>query len=115
MCLNVAKLRLFGEIEKFDDVDYVSEEEIEDAKAMVEVTRAYELEALHNSFAPSSLPFSWAVTGLDYYASYVDNIKDVSIEDITKYASNYIVDKPFVIGVLLNPQSSLRLEESDLI
>ncbi|MDY6986068.1 MAG: pitrilysin family protein [Candidatus Thermoplasmatota archaeon] len=110
-----AKDALFGEIEKFDDVDYVSEEEIEDAKAMVEVTRAYELEALHNSFAPSSLPFSWAVTGLDYYASYVDNIKDVSIEDITKYASNYIVDKPFVIGVLLNPQSSLRLEESDLI
>jgi len=112
-----AKEALFNEIEKFDDKDYISEEELEDAKTMVEVGRAYELEALHNSFAPSSLPFWWAVTGLDYYINYIENIKDVSIEDMMEYASDYIVDKPSVIGVLLSSEdrASLGLKESDLI
>jgi hypothetical protein len=36
---------------------------------------------------------------------------------LVNYASDYIVDKPFVIGVLLSPQdrASLDLKESDLI
>jgi len=84
---------------------------------MVEVTKAYELETLHNSFASDSLPFWWAVTGLDYYETYIDRIKDVSARALVDYASNYIVNKPFVIGVLLSPQdrASLDLKESDLI
>jgi zinc protease len=112
-----AKAALFKEIEKFDDEGYISAEELENAKSMVEVTRAYELETLHNSFASNSLPFWWAVTGLDYYETYIDRIKNVSERVLVNYASDYIVDKPFVIGVLLSPQdrASLDLKESDLI
>jgi zinc protease len=112
-----AKEALFNEIERFNDVDYISNEELEDAKAMVEVGRTYELEELHNSFAPSSLPFWWAVTGLDYYINYIDNLKRVNVDDIIECASEYIVDKPFVIGVLLSSEdrASLGLKESDLI
>jgi zinc protease len=112
-----ARDALLGEIERFDDAGYVSENELDDAKAMVEVSRAYELESLHNTFAPDSLPFSWAVTGLDYYLSYIDNMKEVTIDDLISYASGYVVGKSCVTGVLISPEdrATLDLKGSDLI
>ena len=49
--------------------------------------------------------------GLSYLVSYtyshnldyVDNLKKVSRGDITRYLTAYVIDKPYVMGVLVSP------------
>ena len=45
------------------------------------------------------------MTGIDYYQSYIDNIQQVTDEDIAHFVNTYLKDKPYVTGVLINPQA----------
>jgi len=44
--------------------------------------------------------FWWAVAGLDYYMSYIDNLNKATRDDIAFYLNNYVNEKPYVLGVL---------------
>ena len=63
------------------------------------------------------LGFWWAVTGLDYFFSYVDMMAKQTPDDLRRYASKYIVGKPHVTGILLSPETrrALKLTEAELI
>jgi zinc protease len=62
------------------------------------------------------LGFWWAVTGLDYFFSYVDTMAAQTPDDLRRYASRYILGKARVTGVLLSPDArrALKLTESEL-
>ena len=47
-----------------------------------------------------TLSYWWAVTGLDHYYGYVDNLGARSTADLQGYVNRYIVGRPFVIGAL---------------
>jgi zinc protease len=53
--------------------------------------------------------FWWAVTGLDYYLGYVDAMAKERVPDLQRYARKYIVGKPHVRGVLINPAANAQL------
>ena len=56
------------------------------------------------------LGFWWAVTGLDYFFGYVDTMARQTPQDLTSYASKYIVGRPHVIGVLLSSEARSALQ-----
>ena len=56
-----------------------------------------------------TLGFWWSVADLEYYMGYVDNMAAQSIADLRAYATRYIVGKPRITGVLIDPASRQQL------
>ena len=102
------------EVERLADPDYFSDDQLESAKTILEVNEIYSRE--NTSSFSRILTFWWAVSGLDYYLNYLDDLRQVTGEDIARYVEDYIQDQPFAFGVLLSPQDreALDLTEEEL-
>lgn len=94
---------------------YFSAEEIAAVKASRAVTTEFGME--RSSEFAHTIGFWWSVSGLDYYMKYVDEMALRTAEDLQHYVRRYIMDKPFVVGVLIAPQDRRRinLTERELI
>lgn len=106
---------ILAEVEKFDDPGYVTAEELDAAKVQVDIAQIYDREQA-SSFA-HTVGFWWAVAGLDYYLGYVDGMRAVTEADIAEFARSYIIGKPHVSGVLIDPASraEIGLTADDLL
>jgi len=106
---------ILSEVEKLDDPGYVTDEELAAAKSQVAVAQVYGREQA-SSFA-HTVGFWWAIAGLDYYLGYVDGMQQVSQDDIAGFARTYLIGKPHVSGVLIDPQSraTINLTAADLL
>jgi zinc protease len=106
---------LDSEISRFDDAGYFDPTELAAVKAHRAVTSAFDRERA-SSFA-HTLGFWWSVADLEYYMGYVDNMAKQTIADLRAYATRYIVGKPRITGVLLDPQSrqQLSLTKEELV
>jgi zinc protease len=113
--LKAAMAALYEEIAKFDKPGYFTEAELEPQKQQRAVGTAMGLERA-SGFA-HELGFWWAVTGLDYYMGYVDNMAQRTTADLRAYAAKYIVGKPHVVGVLISAQArqSIHLTDADVL
>jgi len=110
-----AEEALFAEIAKFNEPDYFTDEQMEYAKNQLEVLEIYSREQA--STWVHTVSFWWAVSGgMDYYRNYVSDLRTVSREDISKYVTDYILDRYHVTGVLIAPESreEIGLIEEDL-
>ena len=111
--LRKALAALEAEIAKFNNPGYFDAGELEAAKAHRAVTSAFDRERA-SGFA-HTLGFWWSVADLEYYMGYVDNMAKQTTADLRAYASKYIVAKPRITGVLINPvakrQISLTTQE----
>ncbi len=95
------------EIKKFNDAGYFDSGELEAVKAHRAVTSAFDRERA-SGFA-HTLGFWWSVASLEYYMGYVDNMAQQTTADLRAYASKYIVGKPHITGVLLDPSDRKQL------
>lgn len=102
---------LIQEIGKLDDPNYYSDEQLENAKTILETRDIYGREKT-SSFA-HTVSFWWAVDDVDYYRDYVDNLQEVTRQDIADYVSEYIHGEPFVTGVLLNSKMNEKLDMTE--
>lgn len=104
-----------AELAKFDANDYFTDEELEYAKTLLDVNEIYDREK--PSQYAHTVSFWWASSGLDYYATYVENLNKVSREDIKQYVRKYIKHKPRVSAVLISEtdQRRIGLTERDLL
>jgi zinc protease len=104
-----------AELAKFDSPDYFTDQELEYAKTLVDVNEIYEREK--SSQYAHTVSFWWASSGLDYYATYVDNIRKVTREDITRYVRKYIKNKPRIVSALISvdDQKGISLTENELL
>jgi zinc protease len=104
-----------AELARFDAPDYFTDEELEYAKTLLDVNEIYTREK-PSEFA-HTVSFWWASSGLDYYATYVENLNKVTREDIAKYVRKYIKHKPRVASVLISgtDQKRIGLTEQDLL
>ena len=106
---------LYSEIAQFNDPKYFTDEELENAKTLLEAEDLFRREKL--SDYTHSLGFWWSSTGIDYFRNYHKNLRAVSRADIKRYISTYIQGKPH-IGVALvssDAQQKAKLTEQDLI
>src|SRR5687767_3517777 len=113
--LRKALTALHAEIAKFDDPGYFDPTELAAVKAHRAVTSAFDRERA-SGFA-HTLGFWWSVADLEYYMGYVDKMAQQTIADLRAYATRYIVGKPRITGVLIDPASrrSLSLTREELV
>jgi zinc protease len=104
-----------AEFSKFDAPDYFTDQELEYAKTLLDVTEIYDREKPSNY--SHTVSFWWASSGLDYYATYVDNLRKVTREDIRRYVRKYIKNQPRIVSALLSEEDRKRigLTEKDLL
>lgn len=106
---------LYKEIAKFNDPNYFTDEELANAKNLLEAENLFRREKL--SDYTHELGFWWSSTGIDYYRDYHKKLRAVSREDIKRYVSTYITGKPHIGVALLSSadQQKVNLTEADLI
>lgn len=97
------------QINKFDDPNYFTEEDLETAKAVLRNRIILDSEKL-SDFA-HTLSFWWASAGLDYYEQYLDNLNKITKADIRDYVQKYIKGKPYVLGIALSEASEKKIEQ----
>jgi len=93
---------LARQIDRFDDADYFTDEQLATAKAKLAHSERYGREK--TSAWIHTVTFWWASAGLDYYWTYLDELNKVTRADIQAYVRRYIQGQPAVRGLLLNPQ-----------
>jgi zinc protease len=97
---------VFAELPKIKEASYLSDEDLENAAHSLEIERAQEREK--SSAYAHTITFSWASTGLDYYRSYLDRVKQVTRADIARFLDGYVLGKPFVFGAMLSPEMAQK-------
>ena len=106
---------IYAEIARFNDRDYFTDEQLENAKALLEADDLYSREKL--SEYVHSISFWWASTGLDYFRGYLPNLRRTSRADINRYVSTYIQGKPHVGLALMSEEAAqgAQLKPEELI
>jgi zinc protease len=106
---------LEAEIQKFDDPNYLTDEQLQAAKNQLAIQDIYSRES--TSDFVHSLTFWWASADLEYYTNYVDNLEKVTRKDINKYVNEYIKGQPNVTGLLVSPamKESMGLDKIEPI
>ena len=99
--VDTAMTVLANEIDKWDDDDYFTDEQLETAKNMLAINEMYNRET--TSQFVHTLTYWWASASLDYYLNYVENLKKVTREDIKEYVREYIQGQPNITGLLVSP------------
>jgi len=105
----------YAEIAQFDKPDYFTNEELENAKTILESRDLFEREKL--SDYAHTLGFWWSSTGIEYFRGYHKNLRATSRAEINRYVKTYIQGKPRV-GVALissDAQAQVKITEEDLI
>jgi len=98
-----AKRVALEEITKMGDSTYVTQQELADAQTELGIQALYERE--QTSEWAHTIGFWWSVAGLDYYRNYVPNMQRISRSDLAQYARTYLVGKPYVVGLMMNPDA----------
>jgi zinc protease len=106
---------LYKELAQFNNPNYFTDEELANAKNLLEAENLFRREKL--SDYTHELGFWWSSTGIEYYRGYHKKLRAVSREDIKRYISTYILGKPHVGVALISSadQQKANLTEQDLI
>jgi zinc protease len=95
----VAKLE--ENIALWDSDDYFTDEQLETAKRMLAIDEMYSRESTSNFV--HTVTYWWSSAKIDNMISYVQDLENVTREDIKNYVRKYIKGKPNVTGLLLSP------------
>jgi zinc protease len=106
---------IYNEVSHFNDKDYFTDEQLENAKALLEADDLFSREKL--SDYSHTLGFWWASTGLDYFRGYLGNLRRTSRVGISRYVTTYIQGKPRVGVVMMSDeaQKSVQLKPEEVI
>jgi zinc protease len=106
---------IYQEVAHFNDKDYFTDDQLENAKALLEADDLYSREKL--SDYSHTLSFWWASTGLEYFRGYLGRLRATSRADISRYVTTYIQAKPHVGLALLSAeaQAKIKLQPEELI
>jgi zinc protease len=113
--LKAALAALDKEINQLATPGYITADQLEAAKAERAVSTAFGMD--RSSDFAHTLGFWWSVADLEYYMGYIDNMAKQTLQDVQAYARKYIIGKPRVTGVLIDPASrkALNLTQADLL
>ena len=106
---------IYDEVSHFNDRDYYTDDQLENAKALLEADDLFSREKL--SDYTHVISFWWASTGIDYFRGYLGNLRRTKRADISRYVTTYIQGKPHVGLAMLSEDSAKTsgLTTDDLI
>jgi zinc protease len=102
-----AQKAIMEEIVKLGDENYVTQAELAAAQRQLGIQALYGRE--QSSAYAHTVGFWWAVTGLDYYRTYVPEMQKVKRADLAGFVRKYMIGKPRVTGLLLSPADRAKL------
>jgi zinc protease len=114
---NPAKLKacndsVLYQIKQWGNDDYFTDEQLADAKETIRRN------AIRRREKPSAqaniLTFAWCSTGLDYMTDYEKNCQKITRDDIKRFINKYITGKPYVAGMIINPDMNKKLNASEI-
>lgn len=88
------------QINMWDSDNYFTDEQLETAKNQMAIDEIYNEEKTSNYV--HTVTFWWGSANIDYYTTYVDNLKKVTRADIQNYVRKYIKGQPKVAGILMS-------------
>jgi zinc protease len=95
---------LLVETKEWQKPGYFTDVQLEDVRRSLSIDHKREVNQ-PTEFV-KTLAFWWAITGLDYYASYLDNLRSTLLADLQKFSQNYFKDKHYVASILLSPENA---------
>ncbi len=98
------------QVSQWGNVDYFTDEQLADAKATLR--RNYIRQNEKPSVLPHSLTYYWCSASLDYYTNYIDGYDKITRKNIQDYIQKYVTAKPFVAGMIINPEMSKKYQPS---
>jgi len=106
---------IYNEVSHFNDRDYYTDDQLENAKALLEADDLFSREKL--SDYTHVISFWWASTGIDYFRGYLGNLRRTKRADISRYVTTYIQGKPHVGLAMLSEDAAKTsgLTTDDLI
>jgi zinc protease len=106
---------IYKEIAHFNDPGYFTDQELANAKGLLEADDLFSREKLTDY--THTIGFWWSSTGLDYFRGYLGNLRRTGRADIQRYVTTYIQSKPHIAIVMLSAESQAqaKLTEQDLI
>jgi zinc protease len=102
---------LMNQISHFGDVDYFTDEQLATAKEIILRNKIRSTEK--PSSLPSQLTYWWCSTSLDFLTDYTDAMLKVTRKELQQYAQKYLVNKPFVAGMILNEEMNKQLKPGE--
>lgn len=110
---NAVKVKglLLAEPKEWLKTDYFTTEQLDDVRRNLLINHKREVN--QPSEYIKSLAFWWAVTGMDYYDGYLDNLKKTGFEQVRSFVKKYIVDRPHLAGILLSPTDAKKAKLKD--
>ncbi len=84
------------------DSNYFSKEQYENAKRRMRDSQLFETQTAQGLL--STIRFFWTATDSEYYFTYLDNLDDVSAQDVSTLLDEYILGKNSFISVSINPK-----------
>ena len=113
---NPEKLKEFcaevlNQVSHLADDDYFTDEQLETAKEILR--RNYIRNIEKPSSLASDLTYWWCSASLDFFTDYTSNMIKITRADIQKYLNTYIINKPFVAGIIINEEMNKKLVPSE--
>lgn len=103
---NAKKLeeQLLAEIQEWTKEDYFTNGQLEDVSRGMFINNKRELNK--PSEFVKTLTFSWTVTGLKYFDTYLQALSKITRKDLANFVSKYLVKKPYVKTVITSPDEA---------
>lgn len=95
------------QVSMWSNDDYITDEQLAIAKQVLQ--RQFIRRNEKPSTLGQNLSYFWCSTSLDYYADYPENLQKVTKEDIKRYVTKYIADKPYIAGIIISPEMNKEL------
>jgi zinc protease len=92
---------LIHQLSIMNSPDYYTDAQLADAKGILLRNDRYAKEK--PSSLPSQVSYAWASTSLNYYTDNTDDYQKVTKADIKKYLDTYLINKPYVAGMIISP------------
>jgi zinc protease len=102
---------LLAEIQEWAKPGYFTDDQLQDIRRALLISYKHELNK--PSEYVKSLAFWWSVTGMEYYASYLDHLQKIELKDVREFVQTFLVKKPYVSSILLSPENAKKVGLTD--
>jgi zinc protease len=109
--LKVCNDEVLNQIKQWGNDDYYTDEQLKNAKENLRRDAIRQKEK--PSAQASNLTYAWCSTSLDYMTDYEKNCDKITREDIKRFVSKYIIGKPYIAGMIINPDMNKKLNASE--
>jgi zinc protease len=102
---------IVSQFSHFADDDYFTDEQLQTAKEILR--RNYVRNIEKPSSLASDLTYWWCSASLDYFTDYTSNMMKITRADIQNYLNKYIMNKPYVAGMIINEEMNKKLAPAE--